>query len=88
MTASIFVVPTPYVTTAGADGRFTLDLPPGRYRVTAHSDRSTPVTIEITVAAGTAAVPELVLDESTYVALPHKNKFGRDYAATAYDDGR
>jgi hypothetical protein len=88
MTASIFVVPTPYVTTAGADGRYTLDLPPGRYRITAHSDRSTPVAIEITVAAGASVAPGLVLDESRYVALPHKNKFGRDYAASAYEDGR
>ena len=42
MTALIVVVPTPYVTLAGPDGRYTLDLPPGRYRVTALSNRAEP----------------------------------------------
>lgn len=84
MTALMVIVPTPYVTVAGRDGRFTLDLPPGRYRLTATSDRAVPVSIEIVSTAGASVAPELVLDESEWVATQHKNKFGQDYPAAAY----
>ena len=40
MTAFVVVVPTPWVTMADADGAFRLDLPPGRYRLTALSERA------------------------------------------------
>jgi plastocyanin len=76
MTAMIRVVPTSYIAQAGADGRFRLDVPPGKYRVTAWSERA--------VKDATAEIPagsnvDLALDESQYVELPHKNKFGQDY---------
>jgi plastocyanin len=85
MMAHITVVPTPFVTIAGPDGRFTLDLPAGAYRITARSDRAAAVTVTMTVGAGADTVPELKLDESRYVAIPHKNKFGQDYPASAYE---
>ena len=85
MMAHITVAPTPFVTIAGPDGRFTLDLPAGAYRITARSDRAAAVTVAMTVGAGADTVPELKLDESRYVAIPHKNKFGRDYPASAYE---
>ena len=85
MTAFIVVAPTPYVTIAASDGRYSLDLPPGSYRVTARSERATPTTVEVIVKAGSETVPELKLDESRYVSLPHKNKFGQDYPASAYE---
>lgn len=85
MMALVLVVPTPYVTIAGADGRYSLDLPPGSYRVTARSDRATPVSVEVKVKGGSETAPDLSLDESRYVSLPHKNKFGQDYPASAYE---
>ena len=85
MTAFIVVAPTPYVTVAGADGRYSFDLPAGSYRVTARSDRAAPVSAEMTVGSGAAAVPELTLDESRYVAAVHKNKFGQEYPVGAYE---
>jgi plastocyanin len=84
MTAVVVVAPTPYVTMVGADGRFVLDLPPGRYRLTALSERAGPVTVDATSTAGAATAPELVLDESAWTAVQHKNKFGQDYPAAAY----
>jgi hypothetical protein len=84
-------VPTPYVATVGEDGRYSLELPPGTYRFTARSDRATPTTVEITVKTGNESLPDIVLDESRYVSIPHKNKFGQDYPASAYEkkeDGR
>jgi plastocyanin len=84
MTALVVIVPTPYVIVVGADGRYTLDLPPGRYRLTAVSERAEPVSAEVVSAAGATTAPELVLNESEWVATQHKNKFGQDYPAAAY----
>ena len=84
MTAIIAVVPTGFATLAGPDGRFTLDLPPGRYRLTALSERASPVTVEITASQGASVAPELTLDESAWEAVQHKNKFGRNYPEPAY----
>jgi plastocyanin len=85
MTAFIVVAPTPYVTVADAEGRYTLELPAGRYRLTARSDRAASASVEVTVGAGALRAPALSLDESTYVAVRHKNKFGQDYPASAYE---
>jgi plastocyanin len=84
MTALIVVVPTPFVATAGHDGRFSLDVPAGRYRVTALSSRASPVSAEHTIGAGAGVASELVLDESHWVAAQHLNKHGRAYPRTAY----
>lgn len=84
MSAVILVVPTPHVTVADRDGRYVLDLPPGRYRVTAVSERSGPASVEVESSPGAAAAPELTLDESSWVFVRHKNKFGADYPASAY----
>ena len=32
-------------------------------------------------------VPEITLDESKFVEMQHKNKYGQDYPASAYDPG-
>ena len=84
MTAVIVVVPTPYTTTVAPDGRFVLDLPPGRYRVTALSERSNPVSVEVTSTSGAATAPEIKLDERSWAFVQHKNKHGQEYPAAAY----
>ena len=84
MSALILVVPTPYVVTTDADGRFVLDLPPGRYRLSAVSERAGPASIEITAESGATQAAPLTLDESAWVAVQHKNKFGKDYPPAAY----
>ena len=84
MSAVIVVAPSAFTTLASADGRFTLDLPPGRYRLTALSERASPVSVEIAITEGASAAPELRLDESAWVFATHKNKFGQDYPAAAY----
>lgn len=83
MTALVVTAPTPWVATASPDGSFRLDLPPGRYKLTALSERATPVTAEVTVKGPTTS-PALTLDESAFVAVPHANKFGKPYPASAY----
>jgi plastocyanin len=84
MSAMIVVAPSGFATVASADGRFTLELPPGRYRITALSERSAPVSAELTSTQGASVAPELTLDESAWVLAQHKNKFGKDYPPAAY----
>jgi plastocyanin len=84
MTALIVVVPTPFVTLADANGAFSLDLPPGRYKLTAVSERAAAVSSELKVGASAATAPELTLDESQFVAPTRKNKFGQDYPKDAW----
>jgi len=84
MSALVVVVPTPHVTVTDPDGRYVLDLPPGRYRITAVSERSDPVAMELESSAGATAAPDLTLDESSWILVQHKNKFGADYPASAY----
>jgi plastocyanin len=84
MTAIIVVAPGAFTALAAPDGRFTLDLPPGRYRMTALSERSPPVSVETTSTQGASTAPDLTLDESAWAFAQHKNKFGKDYPAAAY----
>jgi len=86
MVAVILVVPTPFITETDRAGNYRLDLPPGRYRITAWSERAQPASAEVTVTEGSATAAELSLDESQFVELPHKNKYGRDYANIKWDE--
>ena len=86
MAAFLVVAPSPWVATAGPGGVWTLDLPPGRYRITALSERASPTTVDVTVRAGGAEAPPLSLDESVAVTTPHLNKFGKPYPKSAYAD--
>ena len=84
MTALIVVAPSAFTTLVSADGRFTLDLPPGRFRLTVLSERASAVSINIDSTQAAATAPELTLDESTWRFVQHKDKFGKDYPAAAY----
>jgi len=84
MSAIIIVAPSGYTTVAATDGRFTLDLPSGRYRLTAVSERASAASVEVMSTQGASTAPDLTLDETTWTFAPHKNKFGADYAAAAY----
>lgn len=83
MAAVILVAP--YIAEVDASGAYRLDLPAGRYKITAWSERSEPVTAEVTVSAGAMSLPELTLDESKATPAAHTNKFGAAYPKTAYD---
>jgi plastocyanin len=84
MTALVVVVPTPYTTTVGPDGRFVLDLPPGRYRVSALSERTSPASVDVTSTPGATTAPDITLDERSWAFVQHKNKHGQEYPAAAY----
>jgi plastocyanin len=84
MTAIIVVTPSAYTTIAGADGRFSLDLPAGRYKITALSERAAAASVDATSTAGVSTIPEVTLDETSWSLVQHKNKYGQDYPAAAY----
>jgi len=85
MSAIIVVAPSPYVAVVPPDGRFSLELPAGRYRLTALSERADTITADVTSVQGLTTAPDLQLDESTWKSTQHKNKFGQDYPAAAYN---
>ena len=84
MSALILVLPTAWITKANPQGVYHLGLPPGRYRLTAWSERSLPASEEVTVESSPIVAPDLTLDESQFVEMAHKNKYGQDYPPSAY----
>jgi plastocyanin len=84
MAAFLVVAPTPFVTVAGQDGGWRLELPAGRYRLTALSERAAAVSAEVLATGRPIAAPAMVLDESGFVATLHTNKFGKPYPKDAY----
>ena len=87
MVSFVIAVPTPYVATVAADGRFMIpDVPAGTYVLHAwHEHAGGVVTREIAVPATGLPGQHVVLDARSYVAGPHLNKFGLPYAATRAD---
>lgn len=84
MSAVILVLPTSLITEADDSGNYRLNLPAGHYRVTAWSDGANPVTSTVTVATAPVTVSDMSIEVHT-LQTPHKNKYGQDYPATAYD---
>ncbi len=86
MVSFLVVAPSSWVATAGPDGAWRLDVPPGRYRITALSERAAPVSIEVTVGPNPTQAPPIALDESVAVTTPHLNKLGKPYPKSAYTE--
>jgi plastocyanin len=90
MSAMIVVLGTPYYATTRKDGSFSItDVPPGDYAMTLFHERATEATLaalarRVTVGAGVGAenvmLPGIVISEAGFLSIPHKNKYGRDYA--------
>src|SRR5262245_54881812 len=88
MSATILVVPTSYITATDLTGNYRLDIPAGRYRITAWGERSNqPSSMEVTIGADAQSLSDIdiSLDESQSADAAHKNKFGQDYPKSAYD---
>jgi plastocyanin len=79
MSAVILVVPTSYITETDAMGSYHLDLPAGRYKVTAWSEHADSVTTELMVGGSAVNLPDLSLNETKTGDSAHKNKFDQDY---------
>jgi hypothetical protein len=85
MSAVIVVVPTPWFTSSGKDGKFIIgNVPAGEYRLTVFHERATPETLKqlgrrVTVDSDRVSLGQISVSESGYLPIPHKNKYGQDY---------
>jgi len=84
MSAVIAVLPTPYYAVTGVDGKFDIRAPAGMYRFLAWHERTqtealTKLERPVALPEAGLVMPETRLPEQEYLAVPHKNKYGRDY---------
>lgn len=91
MSAVILVLTTPYFATTRGDGTFHMEAPAGEYELHVFHERATDatlaaLTLKVTVQGGALDLPPIVISESGYVAVSHKNKYGKDYLPDAGDD--
>jgi plastocyanin len=92
MSAVIVALNTPYFDKTRADGHFEIpNVPPGDYILHVFHERATAATLatisrKIAVEDAPVTLPGIMISESGYLPIPHKNKYGRDYPP-AHDDG-
>lgn len=80
MSAVVHVMSTPYYGFTDANGNYSFDVPPGKYRVTAWNEQGGTVAADIDVgAAGIPNAPLLTIDSRNFRQVQHKNKFGQTY---------
>lgn len=81
MFAVIHVMATPYYCFADANGRYSFDVPPGRYRVVAWNEQGG--TAETTIEVGNSAMTmaALTIDSRNFRVSQHMNKVGKPYQA-------
>lgn len=93
MSAIVVVLSSPWFDVTKPDGTFRIpDVPPGEYRVSVFHERATPATLDaatkvISLTAEPVTLPVMAISESGYLAIPHKNKYGRDYIPPPSDRG-
>ena len=86
MSAVIVVLKSPYFAVSDRNGVVHIpDVPAGSYRLHIFHERATEQTLAtlsrtIEVPDDGLQLPAISVSESGYLQLPHKNKFGRDYA--------
>jgi plastocyanin len=86
MTAFVVVVPSPYFTMAGADGRWTLpNVPAGEYTLHIWHERADETKQPLQVAASGQSGVDVTVDARGFRFAQHKNKFGREYDRTGRD---
>jgi plastocyanin len=84
MSAVILVLSTPYFAKTGADGRFSIDAPPGEYELHVFHERATDTALSelsrnVNVREEGQVIPPISISEAGYLPAPHKNKYGKDY---------
>ena len=90
MSAVIAVLPTPYFTVTGPKGWFEIQAPPGAYHFQVWQERAQAPVLSalerrITLGEGNVTLPEIRISGEGYLAVPHKNKYGRDYPPAPED---
>lgn len=89
MSAVIVVLRTPYFAVSDKAGAFQIqNVPPGQYELHAFHERATSETLraldrKLAVENSALQLAPVVISESGYLEVVHKNKFGKDYPAVA-----
>jgi plastocyanin len=85
MSATIVVVDSPYFTITDHEGQYLFpDVAPGAYRIHFFHERATAETLKklsriVVVKAEKRSLTSTSISEAGYLAVSHKNKYGRDY---------
>jgi len=85
MSAVIVVLATPYFATTANNGSFEIpNVAPGEYTLRVFHERATAATLDelsrkIVVGSDALVLPALTISEGGYLAIPHKNKYGKEY---------
>jgi plastocyanin len=91
MSAVIVVAPTPYIGMSDRAGQFVIDgVERGQYRLRIYHERSSEETLQklerrIAVNQLPVETGPIVVSESGYIEIPHKNKYGQDYPPVVED---
>jgi plastocyanin len=92
MSAVIVVEDTPWLAVSNERGGYTIaDVPPGEYTLHVFYERATKQTLEslvraVAVGETRTSMPALQISGTGYIAVPHQNKYGRDYPPAEDDD--
>jgi hypothetical protein len=93
MSAVIVVLDTALFAATGPDGRFEIqNVPPGQYRLRVFHERAAPKVLEaagriISVGQDGAPLADILVSESGYLPVPHRNKYGTEYVPPPGDVG-
>lgn len=84
MSAVVHVMPSPYFAWADAAGNYSVDVPPGKYRVVAWNEQGgqSESTVDVT-STGVAGSVALTIDSRNARLKPHLNKEGKPYQSPA-----
>ncbi len=91
MSAVIVVLDTPWFAVTDRQGSFRIPAPPGDYVLHVYHERATEehlkqLTRPVHVGEAGLDLPPIVVSESGFLFLPHRNKYGGEYPP-ATDDG-
>ena len=88
MVGFVMVVDSDFAAVTGPDGSFRFEgVPPGQHVVKVwHEEGGEPLSTPVAVHAGADPPLSIRLDVTSFRALPHKNKYGKDYPPGAGTD--
>jgi len=85
MSAVIVVLENPWFAVSDAAGAFSIpNVPPGEYLMRVFHERASQKILDalerrVTAGGADLAIPPIVISETGFVEMPHKNKYGQDY---------
>lgn len=91
MSAVIVVAPTNQIAVTNKAGQFSIEgVEPAEYQLRIFHERASEQTLralerKVTVERGNVPLRPIIISESGYIEVPHKNKYGKDYPPVIED---